>query len=327
MTLTRLRRLRHHPKVRDLIRQTQLTVNDLVQPLFIKAGLNEKTAIASMPGQFQLRLADLPVECERIHNLGIPAVLLFGVPAVKDEHGSEAYTEEGIIQQAVKIIKQHTPELLVITDCCFCEYTSHGHCGIMADRNGIIDLDNDATLALLAKQALIQAQAGADVIAPSGMLDGMVKTIRQSLDQHDYKHIPILSYAAKYASAGYTPFRDAAEGAPDFGDRKSYQMDPANSFEALREVALDIDEGADIIMVKPALAYLDIIYKIKQTYPQIPLCAYQVSGEYSLIKAASQQGWIEERDVILEQLISIKRAGADFIISYFAQDVARWLAE
>lgn len=318
---TRLRRLRMHPKVRDLVRENTLSKNDLVQPLFIRHGHGEKIPIQSMPGQFQLPLNQLAAEIEEIVNLAIPAVLLFGIPAQKDALGSESYADEGIIQQALAIIKKSAPELLVITDVCFCEYTDHGHCGVIEGK----EVNNDSTLELLGRQALSHVKHGADMIAPSGMMDGMVAAIRQTLDAANFTTVPILSYAVKYASSLYGPFREAAEGAPQFGDRKSYQMDPANSNEALREAKLDLNEGADILMVKPAIAYLDIIARLKQAHPEVPLVAYQVSGEYSMIKAAAANGWIAEQAVVMESLIACKRAGANFIISYFAKDVARWL--
>lgn len=321
--ITRLRRLRAHPGVRNLIRNVILTPNDLIYPLFIKEGLKEKTPISAMPGCYQHNLDSLKTEIKEIQSLGLPAVLLFGIPLHKDAKGSEALSDKGIIQQAIKLIKDIAPELLVISDLCFCEYTDHGHCGIVTQKQNQFTVDNDQTLDLLAAQAVSHAKAGADVIAPSGMMDGMVSAIRHALDQAGFLDIPILSYAVKYASALYGPFREAAEGAPQWGDRKSYQMDPANSSEALREAELDVIEGADMLMVKPALSYLDIIYKIKERFPEIPLGAYQVSGEYSMIKAAAERGWINETAVVLESLIAIKRAGADFIFTYFAKDVAK----
>jgi porphobilinogen synthase len=274
-----------------------------------------------MPGQYQLSLNCLPKEIETITDLGIPAVLLFGIPKIKDSLGSESFNPNGIIQHAIKKIRSINRELLIITDLCFCEYTDHGHCGVL---NGSC-IDTDKTLELLGKQAISHAQAGADWVAPSGMTDGMVSAIRQALDSAGYQHIPILSYSAKYCSCLYGPFREAAQGAPQFGDRKAYQMDPANSEEALRESSLDLEEGADMLMVKPAGFYLDIIYKMKTHFPEVPLCAYQVSGEYSMIKYAALQQLINEEQAMLESLIAIKRAGADFIISYFAKDVARLL--
>ena len=273
-----------------------------------------------------MSLKDLATEVQAITQLKLPAVLLFGIPANKDAEGSFSWRPNGVIQQAISLIKDVAPQLLVISDVCFCEYTDHGHCGVIRERTGTLDVENDATLDLLVKQAISHAEAGADVIAPSGMMDGMVGALRQALDQHGFDYIPILSYAAKFASSFYGPFREAAEGVPQFGDRKTYQMDPANSDEALREAMIDIEEGADMIMVKPANAYLDVIYRIKQAYPGIPLCAYQVSGQYAMIKAAAEQGWINEREAALETLLAIKRAGADFIITYFAKNFAAdWL--
>ena len=322
---TRMRRLRQHPRIRDLIRQTRLSIDDLVLPLFIREE-GDSQPIASMPGHSQLSLQDLATEVQAITQLKLPAVLLFGIPANKDAEGSFSWRPNGVIQQAISLIKDVAPQLLVISDVCFCEYTDHGHCGVIRERTGTLDVENDATLDLLVKQAISHAEAGADVIAPSGMMDGMVGALRQALDQHGFDYIPILSYAAKFASSFYGPFREAAEGVPQFGDRKTYQMDPANSDEALREAMIDIEEGADMIMVKPANAYLDVIYRIKQAYPGIPLCAYQVSGQYAMIKAAAEQGWINEREAALETLLAIKRAGADFIITYFAKNFAAdWL--
>lgn len=321
----RPRRLREHPKLRDLMRETTLSVNDLILPLFIKSGLSQKVAIPSMPGHFQLGLDDLETEIKEIISLGIPGVILFGIPQRKDSVGTAACEDDGIVQKAVAVIKKIAPNLLVITDLCLCEYTDHGHCGALKQHHGNWTVDNDATLALLVKQAQSHAKAGADVIAPSGMMDGMVAAIRQGLDEIGYHHIPILSYSAKYCSAFYSPFRDAAESAPGFGDRRGYQMDIANANEALRETALDISEGADMLMVKPAGAYLDIIYRVKQAHPSIPLAAYQVSGEFAMIKAAALNGWLDEKKIALETLIAIKRAEADFILTYFAKDVARWL--
>ena len=316
---TRLRRLRTQPQLRKLVRETELAVNDLVLPLFIRHGKRIMQPIQSMPGHFQISIDNLPQVIDEIMTLNIPAVLLFGIPASKDEMGSDSYHENGIIQQAVEHIKDLAPDLLVITDCCFCEYTSHGHCGVVNDRTGWPDVDNDATLELLGRQAVSQAEAGSDIIAPSGNIDGMVMAIRDALDNNGFDTIPILSYAVKYASALYGPFREAAEGAPQFGDRRTYQMDPANGQEALREVALDIEEGADMLLIKPALTSLDIIYRIKQNFPGIPIGGYQVSGEYAMIKAASANGWIDEQKVALETLTTIKRAGADYIVTYFAK--------
>ena len=321
----RLRRLRQHPQLRALIRETSLSINDVVLPLFIRHGEKIKNQIASMPGQYQLSVDQLPKEIAEITQLKIPAVLLFGIPAHKDNVGSASYDDQGVIQKAIASIKKTAPGLLVMADVCFCEYTDHGHCGQVHTINGRVDVDNDATLELLAKQAVSFAKAGADVIAPSGMIDGMVQAIRSGLDHAGFTHIPILSYSTKYASAMYGPFREAAEGAPQFGDRKSYQMDIANSAEAMRETALDVLEGADMLMVKPAHTYLDVIYRIKQAYPEIPLAAYHVSGEFAMLKAAAQQGWLDEKKSVLEVLTAIKRAGADFIITYYAKELAQWL--
>jgi len=322
---TRLRRLRQHPRVRDLVRETRLSPHDFILPLFVRYGQNERIPIASMPGNFQLTVDHLAAEAREIAGLGIPAVILFGIPEHKDAVGSDAYCEHGIVQQAVDAIKQAVPELLVMTDVCFCEFTDHGHCGIVNDRHGTADVDNDATLEILVKEAVSHARAGADLIAPSGMMDGMIQALRTGLDAEGFEHIPIVSYAAKYSSAFYGPFRDAAESAPQFGDRRTYQMDPANGAEALREVALDLEEGADILMVKPALSYLDVIRNVKQAHPDVPLAAYNVSGEFAMVKAAAANGWIDEQRVALELLLSIRRAGADMILTYHAKDACRWL--
>lgn len=318
----RLRRLRRTPALRNMIRETKLSVDDFVLPLFIKEGENIKHPISSMPGHFQISLDKLAKEIAELVDLGISSVLVFGIPSIKDSIGKDALSDNGIISKAIRTIKEIAPEMMVISDICCCEYTDHGHCGVIKEYADMFDVDNDQTLPLLAKQAIIQAQAGVDMVAPSGMMDGQVAAIRQALDHSGYSHIPIMSYSAKYASALYGPFRQATEGAPKFGDRKSYQMDPANGNEALREVAIDIAEGADINMVKPAHAYLDVIYRIKAKYPEIPLAAYHVSGEYAMIKAAGQAGWIDEERVALEVLTSIKRAGADIIINYFAKELA-----
>ncbi|MBI5758184.1 MAG: porphobilinogen synthase [Planctomycetales bacterium] len=321
----RLRRLRQHPVLREMVRETELSVRDLILPLFVRTGSNIRQPISSMPGHAQLSLDLLAEEAREVAALGIPAVILFGIPDQKDATGSGACRDDGIIPRAVQAVKQAVPELLVMTDVCFCEYTDHGHCGVVSDRTGRPDVDNDATLKLLVDQSLAHARAGADVIAPSGMMDGFVGAVRQGLDAAGFEHIPILSYAAKYSSGFYGPFREAAESAPQFGDRASYQMDPANADQALREVALDVAEGADILMVKPALSYLDVIYRVKQAHPGVPLAAYNVSGEYAMVKAAAANGWIDERRVTLEILTSIKRAGADMILTYSAKDVARWV--
>lgn len=321
---TRLRRLRQHPVLRDLVRETTLTVHDLIFPLFVRPGRGIKKEIASMPGNFQLSVDRLVEEVGAASDLGIQAFMLFGIPARKDAEGSSAWDDEGIVQSALRAVKAKYPGVLLITDECFCEYTDHGHCGVVTESAGRRDVDNDATLANLVRQCLSHARAGADLVAPSGMMDGMVAAIRKGLDEAGFSALAILSYAAKYASGFYGPFRDAAESPPQFGDRSSYQMEPANSDEALREVALDIEEGADILMVKPALAYLDIIRRVKERFG-VPVAAYNVSGEFAMVKAAAQKGWIDEKRVALEILTSIKRAGADMILTYFAPDVARWL--
>jgi len=308
------------------VRETTLSPRDLILPLFVRAGQGPARPIASMPGHSQLTLAGLKAEVEEIQALGIPAVILFGIPEVKDAHGSAAWREDGVVQQAIGLIKQAAPQLLVITDLCFCEYTDHGHCGALRERGAPGEVDNDATLPLLGRQAVSHARAGADVIAPSGMMDGMVQAVRGALDAAGYEDRAILSYAAKYASAFYGPFREAAESAPQVGDRAAYQMDPANGQEALREVALDLAEGADMIMVKPALPYLDVIARVKQAHPGVPLCAYNVSGEFAMVHAAAGNGWLDLKRAALEVLLAIRRAGADMVISYFAKDAARWLA-
>jgi porphobilinogen synthase len=321
----RLRRLRMTEQFRKMVAETQLSVNDLIYPLFVCPGQNVKREVRSMPGVYQQSIDNLIRDCEEIYKLGIPAVILFGIPEHKDEYGSEAYDENGIIQRAVRALKKEIPELVVITDVCLCEYTSHGHCGIVKEvAPGKYEIANDETVELLAKEALSHAEAGADMVAPSDMMDGRVSAIRKILDENGFQNVPIMAYSAKYASGFYGPFREAAESAPKFGDRKSHQMDPANSDEAIREVALDILEGADIVMVKPALAYLDVIYRVKHEF-KVPVAAYQVSGEYSMIKAAALNGWIDEQRIMLETLTAIKRAGADLILTYFAKDVARIL--
>jgi len=316
----RPRRLRRNEKLRELIRETSLAPRSFIYPLFIGPGRDKALPVASMPGVYQLSVDRAVGECSEVRALGIPAVILFGLPEHKDALGSEAYADSGIVQQAIRAIKEKHPELLVITDVCLCEYTDHGHCGVI--QNG--DVDNDSTLELLAKEALSHALAGADMIAPSDMMDGRVGAIRKALDGNGFKQTPIMAYAAKYASGFYGPFREAADSTPQFGDRRSYQMDPANADEALREVELDIREGADIVMVKPALAYLDVIYRVKEKFGY-PVAAYNVSGEYSMIKAAGQQGWIDEPRIMLEILFAIRRAGADMILTYFAKDAARLL--
>ncbi len=316
----RLRRLRYNPLVRDMIRETELSKNDLIYPLFVVPGEKVKNPVKSMPGVFQFSIDNLVEECKEVESLGIHAVILFGIPEHKDEKGSEAYAADGIIQRAIRAIKAEVKNLLVITDVCMCEYTSHGHCGLLQGE----EILNDETVSLLAKEAVSHAEAGADVIAPSDMMDGRIIAIRKALDYKGFTKIPIMSYAAKYSSGYYGPFRDAADSAPAFGDRRSHQMDIANGNEAIREVETDIEEGADIVMVKPAGPYLDIIWRIKQKFG-MPTAAYQVSGEYAMIKAAGQNGWIDEERVMLESLIAIKRAGADMFLTYFAKDVAKWI--
>jgi len=321
---TRLRRLRYHPVIRNLVRETSLSVHDFILPMFVRTGKNIKNEIVSMPGNYQLSVDRLVEEVGAAVDLGIRAFIFFGIPSAKDAQGSPAWDDDGIVQQALRALRPVFKDVLLITDECFCEYTDHGHCGILHEQGGKLDVDNDATLPNLAKQCVSHVRAGADVVAPSGMMDGMVAAIRKGLDDAKFTHIPIMSYAAKYASGFYGPFRDAAESPPSFGDRSTYQMDPANSDEALREVALDLDEGADIIMVKPALSYLDIIRSVKDRFG-VPMAAYNVSGEFAMVKAAAQKGWIDERRVTLEILTSIKRAGSDMILTYHALDAARWL--
>jgi porphobilinogen synthase len=306
--------------VRDLVRETVLTKNDLIYPLFVVPGTKIKNPVKSMPGVFQLSIDELVKECKKVHDLGIPAVILFGIPDHKDEVGSGAYDANGIIQQSVRAIKAEVKDLLVITDVCMCEYTSHGHCGVL---NGE-EILNDETISLLAKEAVTHAEAGADIIAPSDMMDGRVAAIRKALDYKGFNKIPIMSYAAKYSSGFYGPFRDAAESTPAFGDRRSHQMDIGNVNEALREVAEDIEEGADIVMVKPAGPYLDVIRAVKEKFA-MPTAAYQVSGEYAMIKAAGANGWIDEERVMVEAAFAIKRAGADMFLTYFAKDLAKWI--
>lgn len=318
--MNRTRRLRRTDNIRRLVRENSLQLNDLIYPLFIEEGKDIETEIVSMPGIKRFSLDRLSKELDEITALDIPAVLLFGIPSSKDEIGSQTWNEQGIIQQSIRFIKKHYPKLYVITDVCFCEYTSHGHCGIIHDN----DVDNDATLVNLAKQVVSHARAGADMVAPSGMMDGMIAAIREALDETGFPNLPVMSYAVKYASAFYGPFRDAAGSSPSFGDRRTYQMDPSNRDEALREANFDDQEGADILMVKPALSYLDIIRDIKNNFDR-PVACYNVSGEYSMIKAAAEKGWIDEEKVMMESLLSMKRAGADIIITYFAKDVAKYL--
>lgn len=319
--LRRHRRLRHHEALRELIRETTCTVHDLIYPIFVIEGKQEKQAIPSMPGVYQLPLEQLEQEIHEVAQLGIRAVLIFGVPAHKDELGTQAYDDQGIVQQAIRRIKQIHPNLLVLADTCLCQFTSHGHCGVVSEESII---NNDATLPLLVQAAVSQAHAGADMIAPSNMMDGFVQAIRSGLDEAGYHHIPIMSYAVKYASAFYGPFRDAAHSAPQFGDRRTYQMDPANVREALREIQSDIAEGADVLMVKPALAYMDVISAVRE-HSDLPVAAYNVSAEYAMVKAAAANGWIDEQAVVMETMTGLKRAGADMIITYHAKDIAHWL--
>ena len=316
----RPRRLREKSLLRTMVRETTLAVDDLVYPLFVVHGRGVREPIVPMPGQYRLSVDELVKECKDAAGMGIPAVLLFGLPEEKDPRGSEAYAEDGIVQQAVRAVKDTVPDLLVITDVCLCEYTSHGHCGVVEDGT----VRNDPTLDLLSRTAVSHAEAGADIVAPSDMMDGRVGAIREALDEASYAETPIMAYSVKYASVFYGPFREAADSTPQFGDRRSYQMDPANSQEAMREIALDLDEGADIVMVKPALPYLDVISRAKAEFG-VPLAAYSVSGEYAMIRAAGQLGWLDEERAIMETLISIRRAGADIVITYFAKDAARLL--
>ncbi len=320
--LYRPRRLRELPLVRKMVRETTLRTADLIYPLFTVHGRGIREPISSMPGQARLSIDELLKECKDAASMGIPGVLLFGIPQEKDARGSEAYAEDGIIQQAVRAVKETIPDLLVITDVCLCEYTSHGHCGVVEDGR----IKNDPTLELIARTAVSHVEAGADMVAPSDMMDGRVAAIREVLDESGYQETPIMAYSAKYASAFYGPFREAAGSTPQFGDRRSYQMDPANAVEAMREVALDVDEGADIVMVKPALPYLDIISRVKAEFG-LPVAAYSVSGEYAMIRAAGQLGWVDEERVMVEALTGIRRAGADIIITYFAKDLARLIEQ
>jgi porphobilinogen synthase len=333
--VNRPRRLRATPAIRAMVRETELNARDFIYPMFVRHG-EGRSEIRSMPGVYQLSVAEAVREAESAARLGVNAVVLFGIPAAKDPIGLENFAADGIVQQAIRAIKKEIPEMVVVTDVCLCEYTDHGHCGILntntdgSETRPYKNLSegyvlNDPTLDVLAKVAISHAECGADIVAPSGMMDGMVSAIREGLDFAGYENLPILSYAVKYASSFYGPFRDAAEGAPKFGDRKSHQMDPANVREALREAALDVEEGADMLMVKPALAYLDVIRVVKDAFPEMPLAAYNVSGEYSMIKAAAANGWVDEEKVTLETLTSIKRAGADVILTYHALDAAKWL--
>ncbi|MCC6626419.1 MAG: porphobilinogen synthase [Chloroflexi bacterium] len=320
MSFQRLRRLRRTPALRRLVRETTLSVDHLIYPLFVTDGYGIRREIGAMPNCYQLSVDQLAAEAEALLALGVPGVLLFGVPEVKDAVATSAYVDDGVIQRAIRALKRCAPDLLVITDVCCCEYTDHGHCGILVDG----DVDNDQTLAVLERIALSHAAAGADVIAPSDMMDGRVSRIRETLDATGFTHLPIMAYAAKYASACYGPFRDAAGSTPQFGDRRSHQMDPANGREALREIAVDLDEGADVVMIKPALAYLDVLARARDRF-DVPLAAYNVSGEYAMVKAAAERGWLDEQRTALEMLTAIRRAGADIIITYWARDVARWL--
>jgi porphobilinogen synthase len=325
---TRLRRLRYHPAVRRLVRETRLSAEGLILPLFARPGKGIRQPISSMPGHAQLSVDLVAEEARAAAKLGLGGIILFGIPAEKDAAGRDSYSASGIIQQAIRAAKDAAPDLLVVTDVCLCEYTDHGHCGVIDDHTGRMDVNNDETLKLLGQQAVSHIQAGADMVAPSGMMDGMVGAIRAALDGADFAHVPIMSYAAKFASSFYGPFREAAESTPKFGDRRAYQMDPAaGSGQALREVELDLAEGADIIMVKPALAYLDILRLVSERHPGVPLAAYNVSGEFAMVKAAAEQGWIDERAVALESLTAIARAGASIILTYWAKDVAKWLNE
>ncbi|PIC83841.1 porphobilinogen synthase [Sporosarcina sp. P1] len=318
----RHRRLRTHPTVRAMVRETEIKAADFIYPIFVTEGENMRNPIASMPGVDQFSIDLLLKETDEVVELGISSIILFGIPSEKDATGSEAYDDEGIIQRATRAVKERHPELVVVADTCLCEYTDHGHCGVIHDQ----DVDNDASLVLLAKTAVSQAKAGADIIAPSNMMDGFVAVIRQALDDAGFQNIPIMSYAVKYASAYYGPFREAAQSTPQFGDRKTYQMDPANRMEAMRETESDILEGADFLIVKPALSYLDIIRDVKN-HVLLPVVAYNVSGEYAMVKAAALNGWVDEKKIVLETLTSMKRAGADIIMTYHAKDAARWLEE
>ena len=319
----RMRRLRANAAIRSMVRENRLNPADLIYPLFVVPGTGERQEISAMPGVFRISVDGLEAEAKELLSLGIPAVILFGIPETKDVAGTGAFAEDGIVQRAIRELKAKAPELYVITDVCMCEYTSHGHCGALDDNGCVI---NDVTLEMLAMTAVSHAEAGADMVAPSDMMDGRVAAIRAALDAEGYSDTPIMAYSAKFASGYYGPFRDAADSAPAFGDRSGYQMDPANGDEAIRETALDIDEGADIVMVKPALAYMDIIRRVKDDFG-MPTAAYNVSGEYAMVKAAAANGWIDEKRVVLETLVGFKRAGADMILTYHAKDAARWLAE
>lgn len=320
----RPRRLRNHPQLRRMVRETVLTTSDLIYPLFAVPGTAIAKEVKSMPGVYQLSVDKIVEEAKQVYDLGIPAIILFGIPADKDDDATGAWHDCGIVQQAATAVKAAVPDLIVIADTCLCEYTAHGHCGYLEVGDLMGRVLNDPTLELLKKTAIAQANAGVDIIAPSGMMDGFVQAIREGLDGAGFQDLPIMSYAAKYASAYYGPFRDAAESTPQFGDRRTYQMDPGNSREALKEIALDIAEGADMLMVKPALSYMDIIWQVKQA-SNLPVAAYNVSGEYSMVKAAALNGWVDEERIVMETLTSFKRAGADLILTYHAKDAARWL--
>lgn len=320
----RLRRLRQHPVLRQLIRECEINLHDLVYPIFVKERAGAKQPIRTMPGLFQIPIQSLAEEIAELVDLKVNSIIVFGIPPYKDHLGSDAYSDEGIVQEAIQTIRRIAPEMLIMSDICFCQYMDHGHCGFLHQKDNGFVLDNDKTLELLAKQTVSHAKAGADIVAPSGMIDGMVATMRTSLDASGFEYIPILSYSVKYQSCFYGPFGAAAEGAAKIGDRSTYQMDVANAKEALREADLDLQEGADMLMVKPAHAYLDVIYRVKQAYPHIPLGAYHTSGEYSMIKAACERGWLDEKRTVLEVLRSIRRAGADFIISYYTKEFALW---
>jgi porphobilinogen synthase len=322
----RPRRLRATDKMRRLTQETRLDVHQLIYPLFVSKKVSSRTDIPSMPGVAQLSLSDLKDECQSIAQLGITAVLLFGIPEQKDEGASQAYAENGIVQEAVRTIKEAAPDLVVITDVCLCEYTSHGHCGVVAMEGDHYHVVNDASVELLVKTAISHAAAGADIVAPSDMMDGRIGAIRTALDGHGYTNVALMSYASKFCSAFYGPFRDAAESVPQFGDRRTYQMDPANALEALREVALDVEEGAELLIVKPGLPYLDILWRVKERF-ELPTAVYNVSGEYAMVKAAAKMGWIEEKRAVMEMMIGFRRAGADMIITYWAKDLAIWLNE
>ena len=324
----RSRRMRQTPNLRRMVRETHVSVDDVIMPLFVRPGQGVKNEITSMPGNHQMSVDVIVEEAKEIADLGVPAIILFGIPEGKDALGSQGTCADGVVQQAIRAIKEAGVDLVVITDVCMCEYTDHGHCGALSENPiaGRLDVDNDRTLDLLAEMALSHARAGADMVAPSDMMDGRVGAIRNALDGEGYANVPIMAYSAKYASGFYGPFRDAAESPPQFGDRSTYQMDPPNGYEALREVRLDIEEGADIVMVKPALAYLDVIWRVKQEFGY-PVAAYNVSGEFAMVKAAADKGWLDEKRVALEILTSIKRAGADMILTYWAKDVARWLCK